>query len=370
MPIAHRKTRVLIVDDSAAVRKALKDILLADPLMEVMGMASDPFAAALKIEREIPDVITLDIDMPRMDGITFLRKIMRQHPIPVVICSHFAHLSEEVTWKARGAGAVDVVEIPGTPVDQLPDEWKERFRMAVRKAFRRGEAKPLVPIPPVAPKLAPDVVLPWPREKGAIPVTEKVVVVGASTGGTEALRVFLEAMPLDSPPIVIAQHMPGNFTGSFAERLDALSNLSVKEAETGDVLVKGRALVAPGDRHTILKRDGGHYFVEVIDGPPVTRHRPSVDILFRSAAIWAGKNAIGIIMTGMGDDGARGMKEMRDGGAYTIAQDEKSCIVFGMPAEAIRLGGVEVVRPLDAIASAVMSYCIQKAPLELDNFLP
>jgi two-component system, chemotaxis family, protein-glutamate methylesterase/glutaminase len=352
-----KKTRVLIVDDSAVVRQTMKEILSSDPRIEVMGVAPDPFVAADKISEEIPDVITLDVEMPKMDGITFLQKIMTQRPIPVVICSSLSENGSETTLKALECGAVDIIQKPRMGTKQFLEESKIRICDAVRAA---SLVKPRHILPKafhVAPKLSADVMIAKARNQAMVETTEKVVVVGASTGGTEALKVFLEALPQDTPGIVIVQHMPESFTRAFANRLDGICKVSVKEAENNDTVLRGRALIAPGNRHTLLKRSGARYYVEVKDGPLVCRHRPSVDVLFRSAARYGGKNVIGVIMTGMGDDGARGMREMRDAGAHTIAQDEKTCVVFGMPKEAIRLGGAVTVLPLDAIVGAVLNVC-------------
>ncbi|MFZ0304241.1 MAG: chemotaxis response regulator protein-glutamate methylesterase [Terracidiphilus sp.] len=349
------RTRVLIVDDSAVVRQTLKEILSSDPEIEVIGTAGDPYAAAERIAEQAPDVITLDIEMPRMDGLTFLKKIMSQHPIPVVICSSLADEGALSTLKALEYGAVEIITKPKLGTRQFFEESRVALCLSV-KAAASARLRPLGPSHTVEPKLTADVVLS--RVTNAmVETTEKVVVVGASTGGTEALRTLLEALPADSPGIVIVQHMPELFTRAFANRLDGLCAVSVKEAETNDTVIRGRVLIAPGNHHLLLKRSGARYFVEVKDGPLVCRHRPSVDVLFRSAARYAGQNAVGVIMTGMGDDGARGLLEMREAGAYTIAQDEATCIVFGMPKEAIKLNGVSKVLPLESIAGGVLSRC-------------
>ena len=348
------KLRVLIVDDSAVVRQALTDTLESDPHIEVMGAARDPFVAADIIAKEVPDVIVLDVEMPRMDGITFLHKIMTQHPIPVVICSTLTEKGAETTIKALEYGAVDIITKPKLGTKQFIEESRIRICDAVKAAARvRVRAIHHATARPVEKKLSADVMLP-PPTKAMVQTTERVVVVGASTGGTEALRVFLEALPGDCSGIVIVQHMPEGFTRAFAQRLDSICRLRIKEAADGDTVLRGQALIAPGNRHTLLKRSGARYYVEVKDGPLVCRHRPSVDVLFRSTARYAGKNAIGVIMTGMGDDGAHGMLEMKDAGASTIAQDEKSCVVFGMPKEAIGLGGVDKVLSLEKIAPEVL----------------
>jgi two-component system chemotaxis response regulator CheB len=289
-----------------------------------------------------------------MDGITFLHKIMSQHPIPVVVCSSLTEKGADTTVRALEYGAVEIISKPRLGTKQFLRESRVRICDAV-KAAAMAKIRPIPARLSVAsPKLTADAVLPKPREHAAIRTTEKLAVVGASTGGTEALRVFLEAMPLDAPGIVIVQHMPENFTAAFARRLDSTCRISVKEAENDDTVIRGRALIAPGNRHTLLKRSGTRYYVEVKDGPLVCRHRPSVDVLFRSAARYAGENAVGVIMTGMGDDGSRGMLEMKNAGAYTIAQDEATSIVFGMPNEAIKRGGVSKIVPLEAIAREVI----------------
>ncbi|ABB32643.1 response regulator receiver modulated CheB methylesterase [Geobacter metallireducens RCH3] len=353
-----KKIKVLIVDDSAVVRQTMADILASDPHIEVMAPAADPFIAAERMREQVPDVITLDVEMPRMDGITFLKKIMSQHPIPVVMCSTLTESGSETAVKALEYGAVEIIQKPKLGTKQFLEESRVRICDAV-KAASQARLRKITPRTgkEIAPKLSADVILEKPGSKAMIQTTEKVVVVGASTGGTEALRVFLEALPADSPPIVIVQHMPEGFTRAFAQRLDGICRITVKEAADNDTVMRGRALIAPGNRHTLLKRSGARYYVEIKDGPLVSRHRPSVDVLFRSAARYAGKNAVGVIMTGMGDDGASGMKEMRDAGAVTIAQDEATCIVFGMPNEAIKRGGADRVIPLDTIAREVLRLC-------------
>jgi two-component system chemotaxis response regulator CheB len=356
-----QKIRVLIIDDSATVRQTLAAVLESDPQIEVIGVASDPFVAAKRIRDEIPDVITLDVEMPRMDGITFLRKLMAQHPIPVVMCSSLIEAGSETLLQALEAGAVDIVLKPKIGIAEHLMESRIRICDAVKAAASakvKGARRPpvAVPRPMYEPekKLTADAMLPPPSGRAMARTTETIICIGASTGGTEALREVLEALPLDSPGIVIVQHMPEKFTASFAKRLDSLCAVSVKEAEDGDTVLRGRVLIAPGNKHTILERSGARYYVTVKDGPLVTRHRPSVDVLFRSAARSAGSNAVGVIMTGMGDDGARGMNEMKQAGAFTIAQDEATSVVFGMPKEAIALGCVDRVAPLHALAKEIL----------------
>jgi len=348
------KIRVLVVDDSALVRQTLQDILNSDPQIEVIATASDPYVAAKRISQAIPDVITLDVEMPRMDGITFLQKIMSQRPIPVIICSSLTAKGAETTLKALECGAVDIIQKPKLGTKQFLRESQTLICDAV-KAASVAKLKKMEPAWEIQPKLTADAVIAKPiTSKAMIRTTEKVVVVGASTGGTEALKVFLQALPPTAPGIVIVQHMPENFTSSFAQRLNSLCSLTVKEAEDNDTVMPGRSLIAPGNRHCLLKRSGARYYVEIKDGPLVSRHRPSVDVLFRSAARYAGANAIGVIMTGMGDDGACGMLELKQAGAFTIAQDEATSVVFGMPHEAIKRGAVDRVLPLSAFAGAVL----------------
>jgi two-component system, chemotaxis family, protein-glutamate methylesterase/glutaminase len=349
----NRKIRVLVVDDSAVVRQTLTEILSSDSQIEVMASASDPFIAADKMREEVPDVITLDIEMPRMDGITFLQKIMAQHPIPVVVCSSLTERGAETTLKALEYGAIEIILKPRLGTKQFLSESRVRICDSV-KAAAMARIKPVPERCKVPPKFTAEAVLPKGRAHPVMQTTEKVAVLGASTGGTEALRVFLEAMPLDACGIVIVQHMPEHFTTAFAKRLDGLCRISVKEAEHNDTVMRGRALIAPGNHHALLKRSGSRYYVEVKDGPLVCRHRPSVDVLFHSAARYAGRNAIGVIMTGMGSDGAKGMLEMKQSGAYTIAQDEATSAVFGMPHAAIKEGAVDKILPLQQIAYEVI----------------
>ncbi len=351
----EKAIRVLIVDDSAVVRQTLNDILSREPGIEVMSTASDAFIAAERIRREVPDVITLDIEMPGMDGITFLRKIMNQRPIPVVICSSLAGDGSETAMKALEYGAVEVIAKPRVGTKQFLEESRIRICDAVRAAHMARPRKVNRAIREVAPKLTADAVIARAEGAAAVETTDKVIIVGASTGGTEAIRVFLEGLPDDAPGTVIVQHMPENFTASFARRLDGLCRMSVKEAKNNDTVMRGQALIAPGNYHTLLKRNGSRYYVEVREGPLVSRHRPSVDVLFRSAARYAGRNAVGVIMTGMGDDGAKGLLEMKEAGAFTVAQDEETCVVFGMPQEAIKLGAAQRVLPLETIAGTVLA---------------
>jgi two-component system chemotaxis response regulator CheB len=344
--------RVLVVDDSAVVRQALGQIL--GHVGMAVTAANDPLIAMEKMRRERPDVIVLDLEMPRMDGLTFLHKIMAEDPIPVVVCSGLVAPGTEVALHALEEGAVDVVAKPRLGVKGFLEDSARHIVQVVRAAAE-ARVRSRTSRPRAAPRLAADAVVP--RQRPIIrDTTHKVVVVGASTGGTEALRELLEAMPPDAPGIAIVQHMPEVFTAQFAKRLDQSCRIEVKEAETNDRLVPGRALVAPGNRHLVVRRSGALYFVDVVDGPPVSLHRPSVDVLFRSAAQAAGRNAVGVILTGMGDDGADGLAEMKAAGARTIAQDEATSVVFGMPKEAIARGAVDEVLPLPRIAGHVLKW--------------
>ncbi|WP_242392318.1 protein-glutamate methylesterase/protein-glutamine glutaminase [Anaeromyxobacter oryzisoli] len=344
--------RVLVVDDSAVVRTALAQILgRAGFLVET---ANDPLIGMEKMRRQRPDAIVLDIEMPRMDGLTFLQKVMREDPIPVVVCSGLAGPGTEVALHALEEGAVDIVAKPRLGVKGFLEESAQHLVHVVRAAVQ-AKVRPRRAAPP-ARKLSTDAVLPAKRSSPIRQTTHKVVVVGASTGGTEALRALLEAMPPDAPGLAIVQHMPEVFTAQFARRLDQSCRIEVKEACSGDRLVSGRALIAPGNHHLAVRRSGALYFADVLDGPPVSLHRPSVNVLFRSAAQAAGSNAVGVILTGMGDDGADGMAELRAAGAHTIAQDEATSVVFGMPKEAIARGGVDEVLPLSRIAQSILKW--------------
>jgi two-component system chemotaxis response regulator CheB len=327
----------------------------------VLGVASDPFVAAQRIRDELPDVITLDVEMPRMDGITFLRRLMAQRPVPVVICSSLAEAGSETLSQAWEAGAVEIILKPRVSSAQFLLESRIRIcdvvKAAARARLKQMPGRTARIERPQYPekKLSADVMLAAPVAGRAMArTTETVICIGASTGGTESLRVVLEALPAASPGIVIVQHMPEKFTEAFARRLDGICAMEVKEAADGDTVMRGRVLIAPGNRHMLLQRSGARYYVAVKDGPLVSRHRPSVDVLFRSAARFGGANVVGIIMTGMGDDGARGLLEMKDAGALTIAQDEATSVVFGMPKEAIALGAAIRVLPLDLLHTEII----------------
>mgnify|MGYP000011324139 FL=1 len=351
--MSETKKRVLIVDDSAAVRQVMSEIVNADDRMEVMATAGDPFQASERMQNEVPDVIVLDIEMPRMDGLTFLRRLMAQRPVPVVVCSTLVGAGTKTLDAVVTAGAVEVIEKPslGTRHKLLESQMQIQDAILAASHASVGRRKAFQ----VRANLSADAVLPPPSGRAMLKTTDKIVVIGASTGGTEALCRVLENLPAYAPPIVIVQHMPEAFTSAFAQRLNSMCKITVKEARDGDSVLRGHALIAPGGRHTILTRSGANYRVEVRDGPLVHRHRPSVDVLFRSAARVAGANGVGIILTGMGNDGAHGLKEMLDTGATTYGQSEKSCVVYGMPAEAKKMGAVQSEVDLSEFAGILTS---------------
>ncbi|MEY2333985.1 chemotaxis response regulator protein-glutamate methylesterase [Acidithiobacillus ferrianus] len=340
-----KKIQVFIVDDSAVVRQVLQSALVQDPDIAVLATAQDPLFAWDRMQRQWPDVVILDIEMPRMDGVTFLRKIMAEHPLPVIICSSLAESGAQITLDALSAGAVQIIQKPHSGLRDFLQKDAQEIIQAI-KAAARANLRNLRPAAPAG--TAPVAVVT--RDLLLQKSTEKVIAIGTSTGGTQALEVLLRALPVTVPGVVIVQHMPEKFTAAFAERLNTISALEVREARDGDRVLPGRALIAPGGKHMRLIRSGAQFVVQVFDGPLVKHHRPSVDVLFRSVAQAAGRNAWGVIMTGMGDDGAQGLAEMHRAGAHTVAQDEASCVVFGMPKEAIRLGGVDEVVPLQGIA--------------------
>ena len=350
--------KVMVVDDSAVVRQVVAGLLAAAPGIQVLAAVADPLLAIERLRQAWPDVIVLDVEMPRMDGITFLRKIMAERPTPVVICSTLTEKGAKTTLEALAAGAVAIVTKPRLGLKQFLAEAGDELVATVRAAARanvrrlvpRADTAPLA----VTPKNTADVILAPGGPRAMTQTTERVIALGTSTGGTQALEEVLSALPRVCPGIVIVQHMPEKFTAAFATRLDGLCRIEVKEAQHNDRVMPGRALIAPGGKHLLLKRSGAQYVVDVVDGPVVNRHRPSVDVLFRSVAKSAGVNALGIIMTGMGDDGAAGLAEMRAAGARTLAQDEETCVVFGMPKEAIKRGGVERTVPLQNIAAEIM----------------
>ena len=345
------RIKVLVVDDSAVVRQVVAALLGRDPGIEVIAAVADPILAIARMNVQWPDVIVLDIEMPRMDGITFLKKIMAERPTPVVICSTLAEKGAETSMAALAAGAVAIITKPKLGLKQFLEDASDDLVSVVKAAARANMAV----LRGATPRHTADVILSASDKSSAlIQTTERVVALGTSTGGTQALEAVLTALPRVTPGIVIVQHMPEKFTAAFAQRLNSLCQIEVKEAQYNDRVSSSRALIAPGGKHMLLKRNGAQYHVEVIDGPLVNRHRPSVDVLFRSVAKCAGANALGVIMTGMGDDGAVGLLEMRQAGARTVAQDEASCVVYGMPKEAVKRGGVEKMVPLSAIAREIM----------------
>lgn len=351
------KIKVLIVDDSALIRGVMKEIINSQPDMEVVGVAPDPLVARDLIKQTHPDVLTLDVEMPKMDGLEFLEKLMRLRPMPVVMVSSLTERGSEITLRALELGAIDFVTKPKISIQSGMLEYTELIAEKIRIASQakiRLRARPYsAPGQNAGGTLSP--------LRNPLTSSEKLIIIGASTGGTEAIKEFLIQLPSDSPGILIAQHMPEGFTRSFANRLDKLCRISVKEAEGNERVLPGHAYLAPGHSHLMLVRSGANYMTRLDQGPPVNRHRPSVDVLFRSAALNAGKNAVGVILTGMGKDGAAGMLEMKDAGAYNLAQDEASCVVFGMPREAIALGATHDVGPLHELPGRVMEYFMAHA---------
>jgi two-component system chemotaxis response regulator CheB len=342
-----KKIRVLVVDDSAVMREVLTEVLAQDPAIEVIGAANDPYAAREKIMRLRPDVLTLDVEMPRMDGLSFLEKLMRAHPMPVLMISSLTEKDCDTTVRALELGAVDYVTKPHLDVRSGALEHADEIIAKVKMASEARIVRRAAPAPPPSAVAAP-------RPGHQLRTTDKVVAIGASTGGTEALVQVLTALPADCPGVVIVQHMPAGFTRSFAQRLDTLCRVRVKEAEDGDRVLAGHVLLAPGNFHMEVKRSGTETRVRVFSADPVNRHRPSVDVLFASCASSLGPNVVGVILTGMGADGARGLLSMRQAGAHTVAQDEATCVVFGMPREAIALGAAQEVLPLTSIAGAAL----------------
>lgn len=347
-----KRIKVIVVDDSAVVRQVVTALLEADPEIQVLAAVADPILAMSRMANQWPDVIVLDIEMPRMDGITFLKKIMAERPTPVVICSTLTEKGAQTSLAALSAGAVSIITKPKLGLKQFLNEASDDLTSAVKAAARANVSRLQH-----RDKLTADAILPAVDigRHAMIQTTERVVALGTSTGGTQALELVLTALPRVCPGIVIVQHMPEQFTAAFSSRLNGLCQIEVKEAQNNDRVMPGRALIAPGGKHMLLRRNGAQYFVEVIDGPLVNRHRPSVDVLFRSVAKSAGTNALGVIMTGMGDDGAAGLLEMRKVGAQTLGQDEKSCVVYGMPKEAVKRGAVMRSVPLELIAREIQA---------------
>lgn len=357
-----KKIRVLIVDDSALVRQLLSNMLESDPDIEVVGTAQDPYVAREKIKSLNPDVLTLDVEMPKMDGVTFLSNLMRLRPMPVVMVSSLTERSAEVTLRALELGAIDFVSKPKVDLAHTLEDYRDEIIAKVKMASRTSVRTPAaVERAPVAPRHNADVVLR--RESPAhFRTTEKLIAIGASTGGTEAIKEILVRLPPDAPGVVISQHIPEAFSAPFAARMNRESPMTVAEARDGQQILPGHVLIAPGNRHLLVVRDGARYVCRLSDGPPVNRHRPSVDVMFRSVAQNAGPNAIGVILTGMGEDGAAGLKEMQDAGAATIAQDERSSVVWGMPGEAVRLGAADRVMDLYEIAAAILRLADAQPP--------
>ena len=356
------KIKVMIVDDSALVRQVITQAVSREPSIEVIATAQDPIFAIEKLKAQWPDVIVLDIEMPRMDGLTFLKKIMAERPTPVIICSSLAEEGAQVTMEALEAGAISIITKPKIDLKAFLQDSANDIVASIKSAasanMRVMRRVSSLASPQPAPKLSADAMLPGASHTGAgmYGTTDKLIAIGTSTGGTQALEVVLTQLPQNTCGIVIVQHMPERFTATFAERLNSLCRMEVREGKDGDRVRAGLALIAPGGKHMMLKRSGAQYYVTVRDGPLVNRHKPSVDVLFRSVAQSAGKNALGIIMTGMGDDGARGLKEMQTAGARTVAEDESTCVVFGMPKEAIKLDAADKVLPLDVIPQEIISY--------------
>ncbi|HEX7684734.1 MAG TPA: chemotaxis response regulator protein-glutamate methylesterase [Trinickia sp.] len=348
-----QKINVLCVDDSALIRSLMTEIINSQPDMTVCATAPDPLVARELIKQHNPDVLTLDVEMPRMDGLDFLEKLMRLRPMPVVMVSSLTERGSEITLRALELGAVDFVTKPKVGIRDGMLEYAEKLADKIRAAARaRVRARAAAPAPAAG---AHPAGASAPMLNNPLVSTEKLIIVGASTGGTEAIREVLTPLPPDAPAVMIAQHMPPGFTKSFAQRLNGLCRITVKEAEHGERVLPGHAYIAPGHAHLLLARSGANYIAHLSDDPPVNRHRPSVDVLFRSAAQHAGKNAVGVILTGMGRDGAAGLLDMRNAGAYTLAQDEASCVVFGMPREAIALGGADEIAPLSEMSRRVMA---------------
>jgi two-component system chemotaxis response regulator CheB len=355
------KITVLVIDDSALVRKLLTEVLNSDPDIEVIGAAIDAYAAREKIKQLHPDVLTLDVEMPRMDGVTFLKNLMRLHPLPVVMISSLTQQGAQVTLDALELGAIDFVSKPKLDLSEsiadYADEIIAKVKTAARVNVHMFESKPKL-TPPVVEKLTADAVLAKTNPKNIpayLNITDKIIAIGASTGGTEAIKMVLSALPVNSPGIVITQHIPGSFSGAFAQRVNASCTIEVCEAQDGQQILPSHAYISPGDKHLLVERKGTDFYCRLHDGPPVNRHKPSVDVLFRSVAQSVGKNAIGVMLTGMGDDGAQGMLEMKEAGAFNLVQDEKTSVVWGMPGAAITVGAAELQLPLAKIASKLIS---------------
>jgi len=352
------KIKVLIIDDSALVRQMLTELLDKDPEIEVIGTAADPFIARDKIKKLKPDVLTLDVEMPKMDGITFLSNLMRLHPLPVLMVSTLTEKGADVTFQALELGAIDFVSKPKIDLAHTLGDYEREIVEKVKVAAT-ARVQPLVKRPPgvipsVDPKLSADAVIAKRTTDKPFRTTDRIIAIGASTGGTEAIKEVLIHLPADTPGVVISQHIPEAFSGPFARRMDGVSQMKVFEAKDGQQIVPGSVYIAPGNRHLLVQRDGARYICRLNDGPPVNRHKPSVDVLFRSVADNVGSNALGVMLTGMGDDGARGMKEMHDAGSHNIVQDEKTSVVWGMPGEAVKHGAADEILPLQNVAARVL----------------
>ena len=349
----NRKIKVLVIDDSALIRGVMKEIINREKDMVCVGAAPDPLVAREMIKSLNPDMLTLDVEMPKMDGLDFLERLMRLRPLPVLMVSTLTELGSDITFRALELGAVDFIAKPKMDIARGMEEYAAEISDKIR-AVAQARVRKTATALEIQKKYSADAILP--SVAGRFSSTEKLIVIGASTGGTEAIKEVLTKLPADSPGVLVTQHMPEHFTKSFAERLNSLCKISVKEAEHNERVLPGHAYIAPGHSHLVLGRSGANYMVKLDQGPPVNRHRPSVDVLFRSAANVAGANAIGVILTGMGKDGVQGMLEMKQIGSHTIAQDEASCVVFGMPKEAIAAGGVAEVLPLPNIARRILEY--------------
>ncbi|MBD3822134.1 MAG: chemotaxis response regulator protein-glutamate methylesterase [Thiotrichales bacterium] len=371
------KVKVLVVDDSSLVRQMLSDMLDSDPFIEVVGTASDPYDAREKVKTLRPDVLTLDIEMPRMDGVTFLKNLMRLHPMPVVMVSTLTEKGADITFEALDLGAVDFVTKPKIDLEHTFEAYSLEIRRKVKIAAKVSkeqlirqyeryvqnlDAKPAfkpnsaAKADRVPDKLNVDAIIPSKPVPKSFGKTHQVIALGASTGGTEAIKEVLMRLPENTPPIVITQHIPAAFSLPFANRMDTISAMRVVQAEDGQEILPGWVYIAPGDRHLLVEKQGGKYICRLNDGPPVNRHKPSVDVMFRSVLQTVGTNAIGVILTGMGADGAQGLKELREIGVHTIAQDEKTSVVWGMPGEATKIGAAEEVMPLDKVAEKILSW--------------
>ncbi|MBS0378598.1 MAG: chemotaxis response regulator protein-glutamate methylesterase [Proteobacteria bacterium] len=357
----QQSIRVLVIDDSALVRRLLSDLLSTDPAIEIVGTASDAFAAREKIKDLSPDVVTLDVEMPRMDGLTFLRNLMRLRPMPVIMVSSLTQHGAEIALEALAIGAVDYLPKPKVDLAATLSDYREdliaKVKTAAAARVRAGSTPP--PARTVDPKYSADAIIAKSSQPGVFRTTDRLIAIGASTGGTEAIKDVLVGMPADSPGIVITQHIPKAFSTAFAKRMNTCCQMSVCEAEDGQQILPGHVYIAPGDQHLLVVRSGARYVCRLDDGLPVNRHKPAVDVLFRSVAQQAGPNAIGVLLTGMGKDGALGLKEMRDAGSPTIAQDEQTSVVWGMPGEAVELGAAAEVLPLPAISSRLRSLADQ-----------